>query len=72
LRLVVAGSTLEGEERAAGGLAAAAEADPRLVMVLAPRHPERFGAVAALLELRSSGSGARIGVRSGPANARSR
>ena len=51
LRLVVAGSTLEGEE------AALLEAwpklravDPKLLMVLAPRHPERFGTVAALLE----------------------
>jgi 3-deoxy-D-manno-octulosonic-acid transferase len=51
LRLVVAGSTLEGEE------AALLEAWPRLLaadaqlaLVLAPRHPERFGAVAALLD----------------------
>ncbi len=51
LRLVVAGSTLEGEE------AALIEAwpqvlavEPRLAMVLAPRHPERFAAVAELLE----------------------
>jgi 3-deoxy-D-manno-octulosonic-acid transferase len=51
LRFVVAGSTLEGEE------AALVEAWPRLLagdaqlaMVLAPRHPERFAAVAALLE----------------------
>jgi 3-deoxy-D-manno-octulosonic-acid transferase len=51
LRFVVAGSTLEGEE------AALLEAWPRLLaedaqlaMVLAPRHPERFAAVAALLE----------------------
>ncbi len=51
MRFVVAGSTLEGEEatlleawpRLLG-------ADPQLVMVLAPRHPERFGAVAALLD----------------------
>jgi 3-deoxy-D-manno-octulosonic-acid transferase len=50
-RLLVAGSTLEGEE------AALLEAwprllarDPQFAMVLAPRHPERFGAVAALLE----------------------
>ncbi|MGA2046605.1 MAG: tetraacyldisaccharide 4'-kinase [Terracidiphilus sp.] len=49
-RLVVGGSTLEGEE------AALLEAwpqllhtDPRLVLVLAPRHPERFEAVAGLL-----------------------
>jgi 3-deoxy-D-manno-octulosonic-acid transferase len=51
LRFVVAGSTLEGEE------AALLEAwpqllasDAQLAMVLAPRHPERFWAVAALLE----------------------
>ena len=51
LRWVVAGSTLEGEEAA---LLAAwprlLAADPRLALVLAPRHPERFAAVAALLE----------------------
>jgi len=51
VRFVVAGSTLDGEE------AALLEAwrrmlaiDPNLELVLAPRHPERFGAVAALLE----------------------
>jgi 3-deoxy-D-manno-octulosonic-acid transferase len=51
LRLVVAGSTLEGEE--AMLLAAWPEVlktQPEMVMVLAPRHPERFGAVADLLE----------------------
>jgi 3-deoxy-D-manno-octulosonic-acid transferase len=51
LRFVVAGSTLEGEE--AELLAAwprLLQADPRLVMVLAPRHPERFAAVSALLD----------------------
>jgi 3-deoxy-D-manno-octulosonic-acid transferase len=51
LRLVVAGSTLEGEE---GALVEAwprlLAADPQLAMVLAPRHPERFDAVAALLD----------------------
>jgi 3-deoxy-D-manno-octulosonic-acid transferase len=50
-RFLVAGSTLDGEEAA---LIAArtmlAAADPALVMILAPRHPERFEAVAALLE----------------------
>ena len=50
LRFVVAGSTLEGEEMA---LAVAwprlLATDPQLAMVLAPRHPERFAAVAALL-----------------------
>jgi 3-deoxy-D-manno-octulosonic-acid transferase len=51
LRIVVAGSTLEGEE------AALLEAwprmlavDPKLVLVLATRHPERFAAVVTLLE----------------------
>jgi len=51
LRLIVAGSTLEGEE------AALLEAWPRLLhadlqmaMILAPRHPERFSAVATLMD----------------------
>ena len=51
LRFLVAGSTLDREEAA---LLAAwpkiAQRDPRLAMVLAPRHPERFGVVADLLE----------------------
>jgi 3-deoxy-D-manno-octulosonic-acid transferase len=51
LRFVVAGSTLEGEEAALlDAWPQLLEAEPRLVMVLAPRHPERFGAVAGLLE----------------------
>ena len=51
LRLVVAGSTLEGEEAALmESWPRLLEADPQLAMVLAPRHPERFTAVAALLE----------------------
>jgi 3-deoxy-D-manno-octulosonic-acid transferase len=50
IRLVVAGSTLEGEEAALlDAWPRLLEADPQLAMVLAPRHPERFGAVAALL-----------------------
>jgi 3-deoxy-D-manno-octulosonic-acid transferase len=51
LRLIVAGSTMEGEESAL--LAAWPQllaADPQLAIVLAPRHPERFAAVAALVE----------------------
>jgi 3-deoxy-D-manno-octulosonic-acid transferase len=51
LRFVVAGSTLEGEEAAL--LEAWPEllaVDPKLIMVLAPRHPERFASVAALLD----------------------
>jgi 3-deoxy-D-manno-octulosonic-acid transferase len=51
LRLVVAGSTLDGEEAALlEAWPRLLEADPQLAMVLAPRHPERFAAVAALLE----------------------
>jgi len=51
LRLLVAGSTLEGEEEAL--LAAwpkVLDSQPDLAMVLAPRHPERFVVVAGLLE----------------------
>jgi 3-deoxy-D-manno-octulosonic-acid transferase len=51
LRFVVAGSTLEGEEAALLGVWPRLLADDaRLAMVLAPRHPERFAGVAALLE----------------------
>jgi 3-deoxy-D-manno-octulosonic-acid transferase len=51
LRFVVAGSTLEGEEAALLEVwPELLQSDPRLAMVLAPRHPERFGAAAALLE----------------------
>jgi 3-deoxy-D-manno-octulosonic-acid transferase len=51
LRLVVAGSTLEGEEAALlEAWPRLLEADEQLAMVLAPRHPERFDAVAGLLE----------------------
>jgi 3-deoxy-D-manno-octulosonic-acid transferase len=51
LRLIVAGSTLEGEEAALlEAWPRLLQSDPQLAMVLAPRHPERFAAVAALLE----------------------
>jgi 3-deoxy-D-manno-octulosonic-acid transferase len=50
-RFVVAGSTLEGEEAALlEAWPLLLEGDKKLVMVMAPRHPERFGTVAALLE----------------------
>ncbi len=46
-RLVVAGSTLEGEEAMLLEVwPRLLEADPNLVLILAPRHPERFSAVA--------------------------
>lgn len=51
LRFFVTGSTLEGEESALlQAWPRLLEADPRLVLILAPRHPERFAAVTALLE----------------------
>jgi 3-deoxy-D-manno-octulosonic-acid transferase len=51
LRMVVAGSTLEGEEAALlQAWPKLLSADPKLALVLAPRHPERFAGVAALLD----------------------
>jgi len=51
LRFVVAGSTLQGEEAALlDAWPQLLFAEPQLVMVIAPRHPERFAAVASLLE----------------------
>jgi len=51
LRFVVAGSTLEGEEAAVlEAWPHLLAADPNLILVLAPRHPERFAAVATLLQ----------------------
>ena len=51
LRLVVAGSTLNGEEAALLQIwPQLLAADPKLALVLAPRHPERFTAVATSLD----------------------
>ncbi len=51
LRFIVAGSTLEGEEALLlEEWPRILAENPKLAMVLAPRHPERFAAVAALLE----------------------
>jgi 3-deoxy-D-manno-octulosonic-acid transferase len=51
LRFVVAGSTLEGEEAVLlDAWPQLLFAEPQLAMVLAPRHPERFAAVASLLD----------------------
>ncbi len=50
-RVVVCGSTLEGEERILlAAWPAVLAAGPEAVMVLAPRHPDRFAAVAAMIE----------------------
>ena len=69
LRFIVAGSTLEGEE------AALLEAWPRLlsaepnqVLVLAPRHPERFAAVTELLEKSGIPWGRRSDWKTAPPN----
>jgi 3-deoxy-D-manno-octulosonic-acid transferase len=49
-RVVVCGSTLEGEERLLlEAWPAVLASEPRAVMVLAPRHPDRFGAVAGMV-----------------------
>jgi 3-deoxy-D-manno-octulosonic-acid transferase len=51
LCVVVAGSTLDGEEAALlEAWPQLLKAEPRLALVIAPRHPERFAAVAALLQ----------------------
>jgi 3-deoxy-D-manno-octulosonic-acid transferase len=51
LRLIVAGSTLEGEESALlEAWPRLLAADPNLLLILAPRHPERFAAVASLID----------------------
>jgi 3-deoxy-D-manno-octulosonic-acid transferase len=51
LRFLVAGSTLDGEEAALLDLwPTLTQRLPNLVLILAPRHPEHFAAVAALLE----------------------
>jgi 3-deoxy-D-manno-octulosonic-acid transferase len=61
-RFLVAGSTLEGEESA---LAAAwpriLSADPDLVMVVAPRHPDRFDDVVAAMKIAGIGVMRRTG-----------
>ncbi len=50
LRIIVAGSTLEGEEAALlQAWPQLLAADPQLALVIAPRHPERFTAVTTLL-----------------------
>jgi 3-deoxy-D-manno-octulosonic-acid transferase len=51
--VVAAGSTVEGEDAIVlDGWQAVLKAHPRSILVLAPRHPERFEAVAKLVESR--------------------
>lgn len=50
-KVIVAGSTLEGEERPLLDAFRKLQSEfPRLTMVLAPRHPERFRAVERMIE----------------------
>jgi 3-deoxy-D-manno-octulosonic-acid transferase len=68
LRFIVAGSTLDGEEAALlQAWPKLLEGDPQLAMVLAPRHPERFGAVAALLDKSGNPWGRRSAWKAGEA-----
>jgi len=54
--VVVAGSTMEGEEEIVLDAAArCAESERPIFLVLAPRHPERFDAVASMVSKRSLG-----------------
>ena len=46
--ILIAGSTMAGEEEAVLRAFAAAGGGARSLLVIAPRHPERFAAVAAL------------------------
>jgi 3-deoxy-D-manno-octulosonic-acid transferase len=70
LRLIVAGSTLEGEEAALlEAWPGVLRADANLAMILAPRHPERFSAVATLLEKSGVAWVRRSDWRSQPAGA---
>jgi 3-deoxy-D-manno-octulosonic-acid transferase len=71
-KVVVAGSTLEGEERMLlEAWPQVLETEPDAVLVIAPRRPERFGAVAGLIEtagfdvVRASELGAGGGLKSG-------
>ncbi|MEO8502754.1 MAG: glycosyltransferase N-terminal domain-containing protein [Acidobacteriota bacterium] len=51
--VLLAGSTMPGEEEQVLDGFAALGGGARAMLVLAPRHPERFGAVSAMLESRS-------------------
>jgi len=50
-KVVVAGSTLDGEEKALlEAWPRVLEAEPEAILIVAPRRPERFSTVAALME----------------------
>ncbi len=51
--VLIAGSTLKGEEEIVlGAFAEFQKVEPLALLILAPRHPERFSEVAALLQLK--------------------
>lgn len=65
--LLVAGSTMEGEEAALAGIVLRLkEACPRLGLVVAPRHPERFSAVAEMFGARGLKTLCRTELGRGP------
>ena len=67
----MAGSTLEGEEAALlDAWSRLLDAEPRLVLILAPRHPERFAVVATLLANSSISWVRRSDFRTQPASER--
>jgi 3-deoxy-D-manno-octulosonic-acid transferase len=66
----VAGSTREGEEALLLDAFAAMEAPREALLVIVPRHPQRFGEVAALAASRGFATGRRSALESIPAGAR--
>ncbi len=65
--LLVAGSTMEGEEAAVLEAVETAGGWERLFLVLAPRHPERFDPVAQMLRERGVSLARRSAVEQAPA-----
>jgi 3-deoxy-D-manno-octulosonic-acid transferase len=64
--VLVAGSTLDGEEEAVLDALAALGGPERVFLVLAPRHPERFPAASQLLAERGSRWAARSRLEHAP------
>ncbi len=69
-RVWVAGSTREGEEALLVEAIEAAGLDPDVLVVLVPRHPQRFDEVAALLAARGGAVARRSRGEAVPAGAR--